>query len=168
MTIASNSDSEIFDINSAVEFFRSLQRVRLKLQSHKVKETNDLLILVMGVNHLRDWIAPGFDWKNGIPSTPGEKFGVSIFNLPEFKITNAVCNRSKHMGRLVYRLETEYGTMIDEYPEIDSVTNFDNGPPVGYSVDGRDLLEIIDVVLRYYETNWYERSSKQNVAQLDV
>lgn len=156
MTIASTTDAGIFDINSDEAFFRALQRALLKLQTHKVKDTNVLLYLIMGVNHLRDWIAPGFDWKDGKPMTPGQKFGADIFNLPEFKIVNAVCNRSKHMGRLAYCLGTEYGTMIDEWPDIDSVANFDNGPPVGYSVDGRNLLEIINVVLRYYESNWYE------------
>jgi len=150
----------IFDINSDEAFFRSLQRASLKLQSNKVKETAKLLYLLMGVNHLRDWIAPGFNWKVGEPLTPGQHFGVAIFNLPEFKVVNAVCNRSKHMGCLRYPLEIEYGTMIDEYPEIDSIFDFDNGPPTGYSVDGRDLLDIVDVALGYYETHWYSQFSK--------
>ncbi len=112
----------------------------------------------MGVNHLRDWIAPGFNWKEGEPQTPEQRFGVAIFDLLEFKVVNAVCNRSKHMGCLRYQLKIKYGTLFDEYPEIGSVTDFDNGPPVGYSVDGRNLLDIIDVALGYYESHWYDRS----------
>lgn len=50
--------------------------------------------------------------------------------------------------------------MIDDYPEIDSVFDFDNGPPIGYSVDGRDLFDIVAVVLRRYQSEWYEKQRK--------
>lgn len=155
-----STGSGMFDINSDEAFFRSLQRAAAKLRSNKVKETAELLYLLMGVNHLRDWIAPGFNWKEGTPRTAEQHFGVAIFALPEFKVVNSVCNRSKHMGTLRYNLGTEYGTMIDEYPDIDSVMNMDDGPPIGYSVDGRNLLEIVDVVLSFYEINWFSRSRK--------
>jgi len=151
--------SGIFDINSDEAFFHSLQRTASKLRLSKVKNTNELLYLLMGVNHLRDWIAPGFRWdKQKPPQKPEEIFGVSIFGIAEFKVVNAVCNRSKHMGDIQYQLETEYGAKLDDYPEIDSVHDFDNGPPVNYYVEGRNLLDIIDVILNYYETNWYCRS----------
>lgn len=156
MTVSSG----IFDINSNEDFFHSLQRMASKLRLDKVKKTEELLYLLMGVNHLREWIAPGVRWfdKNFFPQTPGEIFGVAIYSLEEFKIVNAVCNRSKHLKHIKYQLETEYGAMFDDYPEIDSVNDIDNGPPCNYYVDDRNLLDIIDVILNYYETNWYCRS----------
>lgn len=149
--------SGIFDIHSDEAFFNSLQRIVSKLRLNKVKNTDELLYLLMGVNHLRDWIAPGFNWKDGVPLKIEEHFGVAIFDIAEFKVVNDLCNRSKHMKHLECRFETEYGVQFDDYPEIDSVHDFDNGPPVNYYVDGRNLLDIIEVVLCYYDSNWYCR-----------
>jgi len=50
--------------------------------------------------------------------------------------------------------------MIDDYPEIDSVFDFDNGPPIGYLVDRRDLFDIVAVVLQHYQSEWYEKQRK--------
>lgn len=149
--------SQFFDINSDEAFFFSLQRAASKLQTQKVKETADVLYLLMGVNHLRDWIAPGFKAKNQSPITPEQHFYVGIYSLPEFKIVNSLCNHSKHMGGIRYRLDATYGAMIDDYPEIDSVFDFDNGPVTAYSVDGRNLFDIIAVVLLYYHSEWYKK-----------
>ncbi|MCL5801952.1 MAG: hypothetical protein M1283_05475 [Gammaproteobacteria bacterium] len=140
MTGIAVTPPQFFDINSDEAFFRSLQRAASKFQTPKVKDTASVLYLLMGVNHLRDWICPGFNPKEQKPVTPEQHFYVAIYSLPEFRIVNSLCNRSKHMGRMPYRLEATYGAMIDEYPEIDSVFDFDNGPPLGYSVDGRDVF----------------------------
>ena len=150
--------SQFFDINSDETFFLSLQRATSKLQTQKVKETADVLYLLMGVNHLRDWIAPNFKAKTQSPITPEQHFYVAIYQLPEFKIVNALCNRSKHMNDTEYSLKAIYGEMIDDYPEIDSVFGFDNGPPTSYMVDGRNLFEIVNVVLLYYYSEWYKKS----------
>ena len=155
MTENSVTRPQFFDINSDEALFRSLQRASSKFQSLKVKDTASLLYLLMGVNHLRDWICPGFDPKKKNPVTPEQHFYAAIYSLPEFLIVNSLCNRSKHMGRMPYRVETTYGAMVDEYREIDSVFDFDNGPPLGYSVNGRDLFDIIAVVLNYYQSEWY-------------
>ena len=152
--------AQFFDINSDEAFFLSLQRAAAKLQSLKVKETANVLYLLMGANHLRDWIAPGYprQWKT--PTTPEQLFYVAIYDLKEFNIVNDLCNHSKHLKNHGYRLEAKYGTMIDDYPEIDSVFDFDNGPPIGYSVDGRDLFDILAVVLLHYQSEWYEKQRK--------
>ena len=77
-------------------------------------------------------------------------------------ITHPESNRLARIYRkqvALPRIEAIYGAMNDEYPEIDSVFDFDNGPPLGYLVDGRDLFDIIAVVLSYYQTEWYGKSS---------
>lgn len=158
MSASTATDSQFFDINSDEAFFRSLERATLKFRLSKVKDTANVLYLLMGVNHLRDWICPGFNAKEQVPTTPEQHFYVAIYGLPEFKIVNSLCNRSKHMGRMPYKLEASYGAMVSEYPDIDSLFGFENGPPLGYLVDGRDLIEIIEVALRYYRTEWYEKS----------
>lgn len=157
MTAASSAHSQFFDINSDEAFFQSLERAASKFRSTKIKDTAKVLYLLMGVNHLRNWICPGFNAKDQ-PVTPEQNFCVAIYSLPEFKIVNSLCNRSKHMGRMPYQLEAKYGAMVSEYPDISSLFSFENGPPLGYSVDGRDLFDIIDVVLRFYRSEWYEKS----------
>lgn len=150
-------NSEIFDFDSDEAFFRFLRRTASKLQSQKVKTTSGLLYLIMGLNHLRDWIAPGFDWKNNKPETDEQKFYVEIYeNCADFQILNNICNRSKHMAKSKYKLETRYGAKLSEWPNISSIARISNGPPTGYVVDGRDILNITNSVLNYYETNWYQ------------
>jgi len=154
--------SQIFDFESDRALYRSLRLTLERIQSSNTKETKELLYLLIGTNHLRDWIAPNFDWKDGKPATIGQEFGQAIYNdLPEFQIVNALCNRSKHMGKSskVGKIEVVYGALIDAWPDFDSVESIDNGPPVRYLVNGRDLLKIIEVVLDYYESNWYKRST---------
>jgi hypothetical protein len=158
MSAGTSTNSQFFDINSDEAFFHSLERAALKFRLPKIKDTANVLYLLMGVNHLRDWICHGFNAKEQAPATPEQHFYVAIYDLPEFKIVNSLCNRSKHMGRMPYQLEARYGAMVSEYPDIGSLFSFENGPPLGYFVDGRDLIEIINVVLRFYRSEWYEKS----------
>lgn len=69
-----NVGSGFFDIASHEGFFRSLCRVANELSSAKARSTEQLLYLVMGTNHLRDWIAPGFGRRWTVPATPEQAF----------------------------------------------------------------------------------------------
>ena len=50
---------------------------------------------------------------------------------------------------------TVYGTKIDEWRDIDSVSDFDRGPPITYSVDSRDVVEVILAVIKFYDDHWF-------------
>jgi hypothetical protein len=47
----------IWDINSEEDFFLSIKRVYQRNKSGKAKSIEDLLYVIMGLNHLREWIA---------------------------------------------------------------------------------------------------------------
>ena len=85
---------------------------------------------------------------------------MAIHKLPEFVIVKELCNHSKHMGNTPYRLEATYGALISEYSNIGSVFSIASGPPIGYSVDRRDLFDIIEVALAFYQSEWYEKLQK--------
>src|SRR5712691_10155374 len=104
--------AHFFDVNSPAQFFRSLTRTAERLQNRKVKETDRLIYLIMGLVHLREWIAPGYD-RQSRPSFPGEHFYNAIYELPDFKLLQALCNRSKHMAEFDGLIEVEYKSTVD-------------------------------------------------------
>ena len=56
----------VFDFGDAKAFFESIERTYNRYRQGPVKSTEDLLYVVMGLNHLREWISPGFNkGKNG-------------------------------------------------------------------------------------------------------
>ena len=66
----------IFDLNTPQEFFNSICRILNRYKSSHAKDIEDLLYVLMGLNHLREWIAPHYD-KMKPPKNPAEDF----FNL---------------------------------------------------------------------------------------
>ncbi len=155
--------SHFFDIESADQLFGLLKAVASNLTSTRGKRTQDLLFLVFGLTHLREWIAPAYDPKQ-VPATPEEQFYQQIFELDEFNILRALCNRSKHMSRSESAMGALYGATIDDWPEIDFVTDFDRGPPMAYFVDGHDVEDVIRTVIKFYDENWFHKRGNHNAA----
>jgi len=149
--------AHFYDIESAKQLFGLLQATARNFSSSRGKSTKDLLFLVFGLTHLREWIAPGYDPKNP-PISPEERFFQDIFGLDEFNILRGLCNRSKHMSADVEATGALYGAKIDDWPDVDAVTNFDRGAPLAYFVDGRDVEEVIPVVIKFYEDNWFNKA----------
>jgi len=62
----------------------------------------DFLFLVLGLIHLREWIAesPYFEierkQKASLPLTAGERFFIEIYDMHSFKVIQELCNRGKH------------------------------------------------------------------------
>jgi hypothetical protein len=50
-----------------------------------------------------------------------------------------------------------YGGTIDDAPDFDAITNFDRGAPLAYFVEGKDVEDLIPVVIRFYEENWFKK-----------
>ena len=148
--------SHFYDIESAEQLFGLLKAVAESFTSGRGRRTQDLLFLVFGLTHLREWIAPGYDPKRP-PATPEETFYQKIFELREFNVLRDLCIRSKHMSPSEGVMGTLYGADIDDWPDIDSVTDFDRGPPIAYSVDGDDVDDIIRAVIRFYDENWFDK-----------
>src|SRR6266705_2727742 len=123
-----------FDIHSAEALFALLKSIKDSFASSRAKRTQDLLLLVFGLTHLREWIAPDYDLRR-LPQTREDAFYEEIFRLEEFNILRLLCNRSKHMSQAVGVMGTLYGSRIDDSPDIDSIADFDRGAPIAYSVD---------------------------------
>jgi hypothetical protein len=147
--------SHFFDIHSAEELFRLLKLVANTFTSSRAKRAQDLLFLVFGLTHLREWIAPGYDPKQ-TPVTPAEQFYQRIFVLDEFKVLQALCNRSKHMSVTDSVMGTLHESTVDDWPDVDSVSDFDRGFPTAYSVDERDVEDVIRAVIKFYEDRWFK------------
>ena len=66
-----NRPSHFFNIESADQLFGLLKTVAKRFLTSNEKQTEDFLLLVFGLTHLREWIAPDYDWKDN-PQTPAE------------------------------------------------------------------------------------------------
>lgn len=152
--------SYFYDIESSQQLFDLLKTAAKNFSSSKGKRTQDLLFLVFGLTHLREWIAPDYDPKN-IPVLPEEKFYQEIFDIDEFNILRSLCNRSKHMVCSDSAMGALYGANISDWPDIDSVRDFGRGPPIAYFVDGQDVEDILRVVIRHYE-KWFQQVGNGN------
>lgn len=155
--------SHFFDIHSAEELFRLLKTVTNTFTSSRAKHTQDLLFLVFGLTHLREWIAPDYSPEH-TPVTPEELFYQHIFDLEEFKVLQGLCNRSKHMSATDKVMGTLHSSPIDDWPDVDSVSDFDLGAPSAYSVDDRDVEDVIHVVIRFYEDLWFRNRKGDGTA----
>ncbi|MBA2781288.1 hypothetical protein [Billgrantia kenyensis] len=131
-----------FDLESPEAFFRLLTRVEERLGEQKNKRVEELLLLVFGLTHLREWIAPGYSPEK-VPQTPEERFYREIFNVPEFNPLRHLCNRSKHMSANHSAHGALQGSTIDDWEDFDSVQSIDRGPMLAYFADGRNIEDVI-------------------------
>lgn len=155
--------SHFYDIESAEQLFNLLKVVARNFTSVRGKRTQDLLFLVFGLTHLREWIAPDYDPKN--PAVTSEElFYQRIFELQEFNVLRSLCNRSKHMSSSRTAMGTLYGSKVDDWPDVDSVMNVDRGSPTAYFVDGHDVEDVIRAVIRFYDEQWFQKGGDRNAA----
>jgi len=147
--------AHLFDIESPGQLFYLLKLVAERFTTAPAKRPEDMLLLVFGLTHLREWIAPDYSPKQQAV-TPSEQFYQAIFNLQEFKTLLALCNRSKHMCATDRSMGTLHGTSIDDWPDVDSVLDFDRGPPCAYFVDGQDMDDLVQAVVNFYEDHWFQ------------
>lgn len=151
----------IFDINNAEELFFHIDRTMKDYCAEKEKDAVKLLFLIMALNHLREWIAPGYkpDRHNNWPATdtPEKQFSKNIYiNCTAFETIRKLCNKSKHITRNP-RTDSEYGLPIDDWKDFDSVKDVDKGPAKNYFVNGENVINIMKKVINFYETEWFEK-----------
>lgn len=152
----------MFDINTAEDLFFHIREALKSFSGNRGKNVRELLFLVMALNHLREWIAPGYkrDHKGVWPITNGknEEFFLDIWKLPEFKTINKLCNGTKHcIVKNPKTTDVEYGLPIDEWSDIDGVQDFDSGQPQRFEVDGVNVETVMKTVQEYYSKNWFDK-----------
>ena len=92
--------TEFIGLKSADTLFRFSEKIYTEYCSAPTE--TQLFTLIFSLNHLRDWISEGKDWKQikKIPKNQrnaGQIFYEEIYNIPEFKdILNPLCNGLKH------------------------------------------------------------------------
>jgi hypothetical protein len=153
----------IFDINNAKGLFFLINRTIKRFCDEEEKDAAKLLFLIMALNHLREWIAPGYkpDRNGNWPpaNTAEKRFSQDIYdNCYEFGTIRELCNKSKHLKQIPELIHTEYDTLFDDWSDIDSVPDFDKGPATNYFVDGENVINLIYTVIDFYNTEWFERS----------
>ena len=150
----------IFDIEEPSQFFDSILRVFERYKSSRAKNVEDLLYVIMGLNHLREWIAPGYR-PDTMPQSSAESFYAEIWDEePNFQTMNALCNRTKHLASVKAQTSSTHDLDIDEWPDVDSVRSFDLGPASGYQVDGRDVSEVCEEVIAFYQARWFAKNEQ--------
>ena len=154
---AAPTKSGIFHIGDEKDFFYLLKDALKRYNSQKVKSVELLFFLIMGLNHLREWIAPGYRHEQE-PTNRDQCFYREIHKDEDFKTIRELCNRTKHFqpgsGR---RTTYDSGLPIDEWSDINSVLNFDEGPPSEFFVDGTDVSAVLGRVLARYEEHLYSQ-----------
>jgi hypothetical protein len=151
----------IFDLNTSLQFFDSICRTLERYKSNNAKDIEDLLYVIMGLNHLREWIAPKYERRDS--SNPSKDFYQNIFyNSNSYKLIKDLCNRTKHLEMKAPRTTSaQYGLSVDDWPDVDAVRDFDLGPASDYFVDGKNIIEIIDEIVAFYENNWFNLLNKK-------
>jgi hypothetical protein len=152
---------QVFDINSPEAFFRTIKRNANTLRGQLAKESDRLLFVIFGLNHLREWIAPGYR-RTGSPTNENEQFFESIWSEPSFRLINGLCNHTKHLAPIGPE-HTGYGLNFDDRPDNDAVESFDAGPPTSYEIDGKDVLEAVEEVIEFYQQQWFDRHGTQPI-----
>ncbi|SRR6266571_4320371 len=158
MSTSRHTPGGIFDLVTPEQFFEVVRRVFARYRDLRAKSIEDLLFVLLGLTHLREWITPGYDYKANItPSDPAEQFSKWIYEQPSFGTVRALCNRTKHLRASPHRTSVAYGLNIDDWPDVDAVTSFDDGAPSGFFVDGVDVIVVIDEVISLYEVDWFSK-----------
>ena len=138
----------IFEISTPEDFLHSIEKVYERYLQSKYCE--DLLYVLMGLNHLREWIAP-----DGTPEGAAKQFSKAIYADADFHIVRRLCNRTKHLRKI--ETTTEYGVTMDEWPNLASVHSLAEGATLAHLVEDKDVTEVCDSVIDYYKKNWFRQ-----------
>lgn len=146
-----------FDIRDDTAFFTIISNTLDSFRVAKAKKPADLLLLVLGLAHLREWIAPGYK-RGSAPSNRAERFAALLYEDPNYQTIWLLANHAKHQRRqsLPATQATSFVEMIDERDiPIDSWLDFDKGPVSAYQYGDRDLEEIFIAVVSLYRDQWF-------------
>lgn len=151
---------EIFGIQSPTHLFSEVDTALSEFQTPEGTTFRNLFFLLSVLNHLREWIAPGYKWE-ATASTPNEVFFNSIYdNCSEWGLVNSLCNGLKHFDPITYpQTRDNASSLLSDWHTMGSVTSLVHGHPQKFTVEGRDVIEILEAVRNYYATNWFEKQS---------
>jgi len=158
---------EFFDIENAKDLFDVVEQRFKCYRSDSTKSAEDLILIIMIVNHLREWIAPDFKktydknsktWTWPVANSEAEKFSRKIYEHSDFDLIRKLCNGTKH-AKTVKKAETQYEENIFAWPNLLAVKNIFRGVPVSHSVDGKPIDALISPIMEMYRGWFYPPAS---------
>lgn len=154
--------SRFFDIETAMDAFSILEYKFKEYCRDTAKSAEDILLILMLANHLRERIAPNFNPKRGKwppVRTPEQRFSKKIYEHPNFAAIRQLCNGSKHATRGTLRTDTKYERNMHAWTSFHKVTNMHKGLPISDLVDGEPIERIIEPVIERYR-HWFSSTKR--------
>lgn len=155
------------DLDMPHQLFSVLITAFSRYEADKAKRIDDVFLLVLGLAHLREWIAPGFKGKRA-PRNPAERFSEALYKHEAYRILLHIANHAKHQFRddnLVIR--SVHYDRLDDWPDVDRANSVDAGPVRAYFIGDRDLCDLFHEILAFYRDRWFSLDVKDQVGTLD-
>jgi hypothetical protein len=161
--IGGANESIMFDIQSADELFAMLRERFEQYRADKEKGTEDAFFMILGSNHLREWIAPGYkcsgkgkDRRWPAAKDEAQHFSRQMYENENFTIVRKLANGIKHL-----RASTTTTLDLDGTEGVAVIGHIGGKKilkaiPASHYVDGKDLAEVLEPVMELYAT-WFER-----------
>ena len=159
--------SGLFEIRDASAFFVVVKGAFEEFLSTNAKKPAQLLLLILGLAHLREWIAPGFK-RTAPPKNQAEEFVTRLWENPDYQTVVLLANHAKHQRRMALpeTQTTRYVEMMDDRDTpIDSWLDFDDGPTSSYEYGDRDLEDIFSALMDFYEKGWFSRPLEERLSK---
>jgi hypothetical protein len=152
-----------FEIQDDVAFFSVLTTTLSSYRSTRAKMPDQLLLLVLGLAHLREWIAPGYK-RGAVAKNAAENFVASLFEFSDYQTIHLLANHAKHQRRMALP-EAQTTTCVemvdDRDTPIDSWIDFDAGPASAHHYGNCDLSDVLERVASFYRDHWFSLSIQQ-------
>lgn len=155
------------DLDMPHQLFHVLIAAFSRYEADKAKRIDDVFLLVLGLAHLREWVAPGFKGKLA-PRNPAERFSEALYMHESYRILLNLANHAKHQFRddkLVIR--SVHYDKLDDWPDFDRANSVDAGPVKDYFLGDRDLCDLFHEVLAFYRDHWFSLDVDDQVGTLD-
>jgi hypothetical protein len=147
----------LFDIRDDSAFFGIISRTLDSYRATRTKKPEDLLLLILGLAHLREWIAPNYK-RGATPRNSAERFVAMLYEDPDYQTVLLLANHAKHQRRSALpqiQARSSVEIMDERDTPIDSWLDFDEGPASSYRYGDRDLSDVFSAVATLYKERWF-------------
>jgi hypothetical protein len=150
---------ERFGVESPRHLLLEIDAALAVLRTSKGTTFRNLFFVLAGLNHLRDWIAPSAAEKlrkRKELTTPGELFYERIHReSSEWGVVNDLCNGLKHFRQDRYATSDNASNLLSDWHSMEGVTSLAIGHPQRFTVEGMDILPILEATRNFYVEHWF-------------
>lgn len=148
-----NADG-IFDLENPRDFFESIKSTFKGYKLDHAKDVAMLLYVIMGLNHLCEWIKNS-SYPDQQSRAAAQKFYKWIFLQNEYKTIKELSNRTKHLKRVAEATGSDRGVMMSDWQPLARVKSLALGVAKDYTVDGGNVIDLLETVVDFYESEWF-------------